>query len=603
MGRIGFDLVGTMSEIGRGAEKDSRGGGGGTDGASSPVSVPPPLTVGTAFLKQFYHVLTNTPDMVHKFYRSSSVFSDGEGSNPSTPSSVESLGSRQATRMLDRFVRWSANRSDPLRFELENGSIDAQESVGGGILLVVMGHLCIGDTRKAFCHTFFLNKASSADPTKRQFYIHNDILRFVHEGTTVARTDATPLAAVVEEEGEEEEEEEENSNAGGGNGGDDDNTELKAADTDKKGQYLDTKKRGEDGPMKGEKEPTGLQTTGDEEQNRREPSGPGRDNGTDKVTPMERDISTSGKDDTETSNQFDDQSSSQPNGTPSARDSTDVSAFSEKDSGIKADSTTQLKGGQKIADGTTGSIDSPQGHGSWASMVKGAADTSSTATTITNTTSDTDQPTTKEDDSSRLRTGTQVMNVGGPKNEQGRDGPKPRIGIGSGTERATANGGDRMGGPRNDGAGKSTKTSTGDSKHRQQKRNPANTVVIKGIAEGTTENEVRSVFAPFAAKTGSSILHITVVNPRGMAFVDYDSSLAVQATLNEKQSLRLKGRPINVEQKAAEKGRNRGQGGHNGSRGGRQGGSGNGGGNNGSNNGGGGRSRNGRGRSFRSAMR
>lgn len=171
-----------------------------------PVVNPSPLAIGRTFLKQYYQVLTTTPDMIHKFYRPSSVLSHGEGSNPTAPATLEALTSSSGTTNLkDRFVSWADSSSDdPVRFELENGAIDAQESVNGGVLLVVTGHMYLGDARKQFCHTFFLNVFSAENSNRRQYYVHNDVLRFLQEEKTIKENDVTEVAdsgeiAVTEE--------------------------------------------------------------------------------------------------------------------------------------------------------------------------------------------------------------------------------------------------------------------------------------------------------------------------------------------------------------------------------------------------------------------
>lgn len=157
-----------------------------TPPATTASATPSPLAIGRTFLKQFYHVLTTSPDMIYKFYNPSSVLSHGEGSKPTTPTTMESL--KDPKDLKDRFFSWAANPEDPVRFELENGAIDAQESINGGVLLVVTGHMYLGeDNRRPFCHTFFLHPFSPPNSTKRSYYVHNDVLRFLQVG------DGTPL--------------------------------------------------------------------------------------------------------------------------------------------------------------------------------------------------------------------------------------------------------------------------------------------------------------------------------------------------------------------------------------------------------------------------
>mmetsp|Transcript_42392 Transcript_42392/g.48151 ORF Transcript_42392/g.48151 Transcript_42392/m.48151 type:complete len:499 (+) Transcript_42392:324-1820(+) len=167
---------------------------------STPInSSPSPSTIGRTFLKQYYNILTTTPDMIYKFYRPSSVLSHGEGNNRTIPTTLESLGEPPAPELKDRFFSWADSSGEPVRFELEHGAIDAQESVGGGVLLVVTGHMYLGDFRKSFCHTFFLN-FSAADSKKRQYYVHNDVLRFLQEEAPLKES---ALASVAEEDEEE----------------------------------------------------------------------------------------------------------------------------------------------------------------------------------------------------------------------------------------------------------------------------------------------------------------------------------------------------------------------------------------------------------------
>jgi hypothetical protein len=195
---------------------------GGTSGSGSggSGSSPNPLTVGTHFVKQYYKVLSTAPEQIFRFYQPASVLSQGVGSQiPTPPETLESMteaargtgsdAEAKSAVVRDRFVL--PGREDcPVRFEFEHGAIDAQLSVNGGVLLVVTGHLVYlapppssesgsannggviggsgpnsqsspgGGGRKAFVHTFFLGSATAGG--KRSYYVHNDILRFLHDG-------------------------------------------------------------------------------------------------------------------------------------------------------------------------------------------------------------------------------------------------------------------------------------------------------------------------------------------------------------------------------------------------------------------------------------
>jgi hypothetical protein len=174
-----------------------------------PGDGPSPLVIGTRFVKQYYKVLSTTPGQIHRFYQPISTLSQGQGSDPTQPELFESLQKQNdAAQLKERFVL-AGYEDCPVRFEFERGAIDAQLSVNGGVLLVVTGHIVylrpvdeeeeeedetiesLKQRRKAFVHTFFLGSMSSG--TKRSYYVHNDVLRFLYEEEA-----ATIMAPVVE---------------------------------------------------------------------------------------------------------------------------------------------------------------------------------------------------------------------------------------------------------------------------------------------------------------------------------------------------------------------------------------------------------------------
>jgi hypothetical protein len=172
------------------------------------------LKVGTRFVKEYYKTLSSQPDNLHRFYQPTSVLSAGVGSEP-TQSTTFEVQAAANKGLKDRFVLEGYEES-PIRFEFENGAIDAQMSVNAGVLLVVTGHIvylpvAAGEEedeeeadlrRKAFVHTFFL--ASQVAGSKRSYYVHNDVLRFLQddeESTVVVSntTTSAPLSVAVEE--------------------------------------------------------------------------------------------------------------------------------------------------------------------------------------------------------------------------------------------------------------------------------------------------------------------------------------------------------------------------------------------------------------------
>lgn len=135
---------------------------------------PSPMMVAQRFVKQYYQVLSTEPENIGNFYKAPSLYSHGQGNEPTTPAKFKELS---GDLLKDRLFK------DNYRLDLEYGAIDAQDSLGGGVLVVVTGHLVVEEQRRAFCHTFFLNPYSPPDAKKKQFYVHNDIMRFLHDGS------------------------------------------------------------------------------------------------------------------------------------------------------------------------------------------------------------------------------------------------------------------------------------------------------------------------------------------------------------------------------------------------------------------------------------
>lgn len=162
--------------------------------ASSPTpsatanSPPSPLLIGKSFIKQYYQVLSTSPQHIKRFYQpNTSVLSHSFLS--SVPAESKTLSSTNQSEIFEWAVSPNASSAGDteeaggrLCFDFGRGAIDAQETIQGGILLVVTGHMKLPDAEKAkaFVHTFFLNNGAPAGK-KRQFYVHNDILRFVAE--------------------------------------------------------------------------------------------------------------------------------------------------------------------------------------------------------------------------------------------------------------------------------------------------------------------------------------------------------------------------------------------------------------------------------------
>lgn len=124
-----------------------------------------PLQIALAFIKQYYKVLSTNNSLIHKFYKPESRISFSE--NCYSTAETHSFAD-----IDEKTFAWASNS----KVDLANGSIDAQESVGGDILVVVTGEMLLeGHTdNKLFVQTFFLKKG----PRKNYSVLH-DILRFL----------------------------------------------------------------------------------------------------------------------------------------------------------------------------------------------------------------------------------------------------------------------------------------------------------------------------------------------------------------------------------------------------------------------------------------
>lgn len=159
-----------------------------TSSAAPSPTPPSPLLIGTSFIKQYYRVLSESPQLINRFYKpNTSVLSHSFLST--VPAESKTLSSVNQSGIFEWAVPSKESNSGDdidtggkLCFDFGRGAIDAQETIQGGILLVVTGHMKLPNTEKvkAFVHTFFLNNGAPPGK-KRQFYVHNDILRVIGE--------------------------------------------------------------------------------------------------------------------------------------------------------------------------------------------------------------------------------------------------------------------------------------------------------------------------------------------------------------------------------------------------------------------------------------
>ncbi|XVF54439.1 hypothetical protein PTKIN_Ptkin05aG0180300 [Pterospermum kingtungense] len=129
-----------------------------------PAPAPSAQVVGNAFVEQYYHVLHQSPHLVHRFYQDLSHLSrpDIDG-NMTTVTTMEAINEKVL----------SLNYED---HTAEIKTADAQESFMNGVIVLVTGCLTGKDNvRKKFTQTFFLA------PQDKGYFVLNDVFRFVEE--------------------------------------------------------------------------------------------------------------------------------------------------------------------------------------------------------------------------------------------------------------------------------------------------------------------------------------------------------------------------------------------------------------------------------------
>lgn len=134
---------------------------------STPITA---LQVGTCFVGQYYHVLQQQPEFVHQFYTDLSVMHRLDRDNQET-----------ATGMMEiHNCVMSLNYTGCV---IEIKSADAQDSLDGGVLVMVTGSIQRKgrDIKNNFVQTFFLA------PQEKGYYVLNDIFRFSEDDSYVEK--------------------------------------------------------------------------------------------------------------------------------------------------------------------------------------------------------------------------------------------------------------------------------------------------------------------------------------------------------------------------------------------------------------------------------
>nr|XP_043610207.1 nuclear transport factor 2 isoform X2 [Erigeron canadensis] len=156
---------------------------------AAPAATPqPPVSaqvVGNAFVQQYYHHLHQTPTSVYKFYQDiSKLGRPEEDGTMSITTTMDDINSKILSLNYDQ-----------IRAEIK--SVDSQESLNGGVSVLVTGYMTGKDNvLRKFTQSFFLA------PQDKGYFVLNDIFRYVEDAFHIEgkRTPAEDLEAPVNPE-------------------------------------------------------------------------------------------------------------------------------------------------------------------------------------------------------------------------------------------------------------------------------------------------------------------------------------------------------------------------------------------------------------------
>jgi Ras GTPase-activating protein-binding protein 1 len=133
------------------------------------MATPSPQQVGREFVRQYYTVLHEAPQVLHRFYSSASTFVHGGVDRPGQTVEDPVVGQLE----IDKKIR-SLNFKD---CHTKIRQVDSQATIGNGVVVQVTGELSNnGEPMRRFMQTFVL-----APQTPKKYYVHNDIFRYQDE--------------------------------------------------------------------------------------------------------------------------------------------------------------------------------------------------------------------------------------------------------------------------------------------------------------------------------------------------------------------------------------------------------------------------------------
>ncbi|KAJ0988906.1 hypothetical protein J5N97_007262 [Dioscorea zingiberensis] len=133
--------------------------------SAAPAGSPPsPQVVGNAFVQQYYHILHQSPELVYRFYQ--------DGSKLGRP---EPHGAMSCITTMDA-INEKIQSMDYGEYRAEIKTVDSQDSLNGGVLVLVTGYLTGKDNvKRDFTQSFFLATQDKG------YFVLNDIFRYVDE--------------------------------------------------------------------------------------------------------------------------------------------------------------------------------------------------------------------------------------------------------------------------------------------------------------------------------------------------------------------------------------------------------------------------------------
>ena len=155
--------------------------------SSTSTTTATPQQIGKAFVVQYYRVLHEHPESLHRFFSSSSTFMHDDPLK--TAMGTEAIAKRiEELSLKQRHVR--------IR------QVDCHSTVGSSIVIQVCGEISstsINDSQtqpimKRFVQTFVLTPANDS---KQKYYVHNDIFRYQDSPTAFLTNDNNTKSSVT----------------------------------------------------------------------------------------------------------------------------------------------------------------------------------------------------------------------------------------------------------------------------------------------------------------------------------------------------------------------------------------------------------------------